>query len=180
MNKRERLLSLLLATIGCLGITSLTVSTPSAMADRKPECYAIDESGQSIDLSYLCNSSSLQKQARIERSSPSQQSTPTSGSSVVEQPIGGINYTASVPWVYTNPLPIGLSVGSASSFPLLFAGSVPVAYESYSNLAYTSPTFWVRTFQETAATRSASFSDLPTLVNLLQQKKPLIFIYRYE
>jgi hypothetical protein len=174
MNKRERVFSLCLATVSWLGIASLTLLAPSAMAGQKPECYMLEESGKLIDLSSLCNSSSRREKTTTERS------TPTIGSSVVEQPIGGINYTTTVPLVYTNPLPVGLSLGSASSVPLVFAGSVPVAYESFSNLAYTSPTFWVRSFQETAATRSGSFGDLPTLVNLLQQGKPLIFIYRYE
>ncbi len=181
MNKRNRLLSFLLATIGCSGIASLTLSAPSVLAGQKPECYMIDESGQLIDLSSLCNSSSHPEQATTERSSfSSNRLTPKSGSSVVEQLIGGINQTTSVPLLYSNSLPIGFSVGSTSSLPLLFAGSVPVAYESFSNLAYTSPTFWVRSFQETEATRSASFVELATLVNLLQQGKPLIFIYRYE
>jgi hypothetical protein len=174
MNKRERVFSLCLATVSWLGIPSVTLSAPSAMASQTPECYMIDESGKLIDLSSLCNSSSHRERATTERS------TPTSGSSVVEQPLSEIDYTASVPLVYNNPLPIGFSLGSASSFPLLFAGSVPVAYESFSNLAYTSPTFWVRSFQETASTRSGSFRELSTLVNLLQQRKPLIFIYRYE
>ncbi len=161
MNKRERFLSVSLATMSCLGIASVSWLAPSAIASQQPECYMIDESGQLIDLSSLCNSSSQTEQAVTERSILEETTS-------VEQPISDPNYAISAPLVDSNLLPRG------------FANSVPIAYEGFSNVVYTSPRFWVRSFQETAGSRSASFTELPTLINLLQQGKPLIFIERHE
>ena len=169
MSKLSQTFSIAITTLGLSVVTSLT---SQAIAREQPKCFMIEESGQFIDLSSLCDYQPQKKQSNPKKSSAS-----------IEQPTSNCYDSNPVPLISDN------SVNPLPSSPLAFTASTPVAYINTpsSSTAYTSPTFLVRRFREPGFTSSNSINRARSILTILRQrlsflelKKSVLIIKRYK
>ena len=162
MSKLSKTLPVAITTLGLSVVTSLT---PQAIAQEQPKCFMIEESGQFVDLSYLCDSLPRKKRPTTKKSSSS-----------IKQPISSYNYS-NFPFLSSNN-----SFNFLPSPPLVFAGFTPVAYINTrsSNTAYTSPTFLVRRFKLSGSRSSNSINRSRSIFPLVGQRQSIVIITRYK
>ncbi|MGK7874085.1 MAG: hypothetical protein AB4426_12455 [Xenococcaceae cyanobacterium] len=78
MNKFKQIKATTLATVGSLSVGAVCLLTPSAMAQKYSDCFMINESGQVVELSSICEDSPVRvRQGLTEPTRP----TPTSSTS---------------------------------------------------------------------------------------------------
>ncbi|AFZ34340.1 hypothetical protein Sta7437_0749 [Stanieria cyanosphaera PCC 7437] len=155
----------------CLVTLGLTTATliPQARAEKKPECFMINESGTLVDLTSLCNSSTPKQPQTEQKYSASTPQTTVQNSVFPSFPgfvsLGSAN-----------------TINSSASNPVVFASSTPVAYltSPSSSTVYTSSNFLVRRFQESGFNSSDPLTELLPILNLLENNRTLVIITRYE
>ena len=164
-----------LLTIFLTGLGSLAVFTPKAIAQERPECYIIDDSGELTDLTDICNAS--------QRQSTETDATTNEGENVVNNNIKIIDSKHQDTGVSADDGVFVLGKKDASLESDLIDSTyyidneIGVDYTAYTRRYQTPSTSIDR---QTLRTQVFQFDTKPSLTSILRHGRELPFIiYRY-